>query len=104
MYAVIKTGGKQYRVSKGLKLKVEKLELATDDIIEFDHVLMVGEGDSVKLGQPFVSGASVTAKVLSQGRGDKIRIIKFRRRKHYMRKQGHRQWLTEIEITDIRGA
>lgn len=104
MYAVIKTGGKQYRVSKGLKLKVEKLEVATDGIIEFDHVLMVGEGDSVKLGQPFVKGALVTAKVVNQGRGDKIRIIKFRRRKHYMRKQGHRQWLTEIEITDIRGA
>jgi len=104
MYAVIKTGGKQYRVSKGLRLKVEKLEVATDGIIEFDHVLMVGEGDSVKLGQPLVKGALVTAKVLNQGRGDKIRIIKFRRRKHYMRKQGHRQWLTEIEITDIRGA
>lgn len=104
MYAVIQTGGKQYRVSKGLKLKVEKLEVETDGVIEFDHVLMVGEGDSVQLGQPFVKGAVVTAKVLEQGRGKKIRIIKFRRRKHYMRKQGHRQWLTEIEITNIRGA
>ncbi|MBP9722426.1 MAG: 50S ribosomal protein L21 [Gammaproteobacteria bacterium] len=102
MYAVIKTGGKQYRVAKGLKLKVEKIEAETDSVIEFDNVLMVGEGESVVFGAPFVSGAVVTAKVLSQGRGKKVRIIKFRRRKHYMRKMGHRQWLTEIEVTDIK--
>lgn len=102
MYAVIKTGGKQYRVTKGAKLKVEKLEAETDSNIEFKDVLMVGEGDSVKIGQPLVKGATVVAKVLGQGRGDKINIIKFKRRKHYMRRMGHRQWLTELEITDIK--
>ena len=102
MYAVIKTGGKQYRVSKGSKLKVEKLEIEPDSMINFDNVLMIGEGETVKIGQPYVAGASVTAKVLSQGRGKKIKIVKFRRRKHYMRTQGHRQWLTELEITDIK--
>jgi large subunit ribosomal protein L21 len=101
MYAVIQTGGKQYRVAKGAKLKINKIEVATDQQINFDQVLMVGEGDSVKIGKPYVAGALVTAKVLGQGRGKKVKIIKFRRRKHYMRKMGHRQWLTEIEVTDI---
>ncbi len=101
MYAVIQTGGKQYRVAKGQKLKIEKIEAETDSLIKFDNVLMVSEGGSVVLGQPFVKGAVVTAKVLDQGRGKKIRIIKFKRRKHYMRKMGHRQWLTHIEVTDI---
>ncbi len=101
MYAVIKTGGKQYRVTKGAKLKVEKLEAETDSNVEFKDILMVGEGDSVKIGNPLVKGATVVAKVLSQGRGKKINVIKFKRRKHYMRRMGHRQWLTELEITDI---
>lgn len=102
MYAVIKTGGKQYRVSKGSKLKVEKLEAETDAKVELKEVLMVGEGDSVTIGQPLVKGAKVVAKVLGQTRGKKVNIIKFKRRKHYMRRQGHRQWLTELEITDIK--
>lgn len=103
MYAVIKTGGKQYRVSKGAKLTVEKLEAETDANVEFSEVLMVGEGETVTIGQPFVKGAKVVAKVLEQGRGEKIRIIKMKRRKHYMRKMGHRQWLTKLEIIDIKG-
>lgn len=103
MYAVIKTGGKQYRVAKGDKLKIEKIDAETDKSVKFDNILMVGEGESVKVGQPFVKGASVTAKVLAQTRGPKIKIIKFKRRKHYMRQMGHRQWLTEVEVTDITG-
>lgn len=103
MYAVIQTGGKQYRVTKGAKLKIEKIEAETDSVVNFDKVLMVGEGEQVKIGQPFVTGAIVQAKVLEQGRGEKIRIVKFRRRKHYMRHMGHRQWLTEVEITAING-
>ena len=103
MYAVIQTGGKQYRVTKGAKLKIEKIEAETDSVVNFDKVLMVGEGEQVKIGQPFVTGAVVQAKVLEQGRGEKIRIVKFRRRKHYMRHMGHRQWLTEVEITAING-
>lgn len=101
MYAVIQTGGKQYRVTEGSKLKIEKIEAETDSNIDFDKVLMVGEGEDVKIGQPYVSGAKVTAKVLNQGRGKKIRIVKFKRRKHYMRTLGHRQWLTEVEVTGI---
>lgn len=102
MYAVIQTGGKQYKVSKGDKLKVEKLDVETGKVIDFDNILMVGEGEEVKIGQPFVKGAKVKAKVLSQGRGKKIKVIKFKRRKHYMRTMGHRQWLTELEVTDIK--
>jgi large subunit ribosomal protein L21 len=103
MYAVIKTGGKQYRVSQGSKLTVEKLEAETDANVEFSEVLMVGEGENVTFGQPFVNGAKVIAKVLEQGRGKKINIIKLKRRKHYMRRMGHRQWLTKLEIIEIKG-
>ncbi len=101
MYAVIQTGGKQYRVEEGTFLKVEKLELGTGDNVEFDKVLMFQSGDSVKVGVPFLEGAKVTAKVLSQGRHDKVKIIKFRRRKHHMKHMGHRQYYTEIQITGI---
>ena len=104
MYAVIMTGGKQYRVEEGETLRVEKLAVAEGDSINFDHVLMVGEGESVKVGTPTVDGASVSATVLAQGRADKINIIKFRRRKNYMRRQGHRQGFTEIKVTGIAGA
>ncbi|HET7360186.1 MAG TPA: 50S ribosomal protein L21 [Rhodanobacteraceae bacterium] len=104
MYAVIKTGGKQYRVMQGEYLRVEKLAADVDSTIDFDQVLMVGEGDSVTIGAPLVEGAIVSAKVLSHGRADKVRIVKFRRRKHYRRQQGHRQHYTEIEITAIGGA
>ncbi len=101
MYAVIQTGGKQYRVQEGTYLKVEKLELGTGDSIEFDKVLMIQSDNDIKVGLPYVEGGKVTATVLSQGRHDKIRIIKFRRRKHHMKQMGHRQYYTEIQITGI---
>ncbi len=101
MYAVVKTGGKQYRVSGGEKLKVEQLSAEIGAQIVLDQVLAVGEGESVTVGAPLVAGASVTAKVLSHGRGDKVRIYKMRRRKHYRKTQGHRQNYTEIEIVSI---
>lgn len=101
MYAVIKTGGKQYRVSEGDRLRVELLDVEAGSEISFDQVMLVGAGDSVKVGTPLVAGASVKALVEDHGRGDKIIIIKFRRRKHYRKKQGHRQYYTQIKITGI---
>ena len=101
MYAVIVTGGKQYKVAEGEFLKIEKLEVATGEAVTFDRVLLVANGDDVKIGAPVVDGAKVVAEVVSQGRHDKVRIIKFRRRKHHMKRQGHRQWLPEIKITGI---
>ena len=101
MYAVIKTGGKQYRVSAGQSLRVEKLSAAAGSEVVIADVLMVGEGEAVTLGAPLVAGAAVKATVLSQGRGDKIRIFKMRRRKHYRKSQGHRQAYTEIRIDSI---
>ncbi|MDX5364223.1 MAG: 50S ribosomal protein L21 [Zoogloeaceae bacterium] len=101
MYAVIKTGGKQYRVAAGEKLKVEQIPADVGSQITIDQVLMVGEGESVKIGAPLVSGASVTATVVSHGRHDKIRIFKMRRRKHYQKRQGHRQNYTELRIEAI---
>ena len=101
MYAVIKTGGKQYRVAQGDTLKVEKLDAGEGESVEFDQVLMVGEGEDVKIGTPYVDGSTVTATVKAHGRGDKIEIIKFRRRKHHMKRAGHRQDYTEVEITGI---
>ncbi len=100
MYAVIESGGKQHRVEEGEVLKLEKLDVSTGDSINFDKVLMIGEGAGVKIGKPYVEG-SVTAEVISHGRGDKVSIIKFRRRKHSMKRQGHRQWFTEVKITGI---
>lgn len=101
MFAVIVSGGKQHKVVEGERLKLEKIEVETGGTVEFERVLMVSEGDSVKVGAPVVEGAKVTAEVVSHGRHDKIRIIKFRRRKHYMRRAGHRQWYTEVKITGI---
>ena len=101
MYAIIKTGGKQYRVAAGEKLKVEKLAGDIGSEFLIDQVLLVGAGDEVKVGTPLVSGASVSAKVLAHGLGDKVKIFKMRRRKHYEKNQGHRQGYTEIEITGI---
>ncbi|HIY70309.1 MAG TPA: 50S ribosomal protein L21 [Candidatus Luteimonas excrementigallinarum] len=102
MYAVMVTGGKQYRVAQGEKLRVEKLEVEEGNEITFDNILMLGDSDGIKVGDA-LNGATVTAKVVSHGRADKIRIIKFRRRKHHMKRQGHRQYYTEIEITGIAG-
>lgn len=103
MYAVIVTGGKQYRVAVGDVLRVEKLSADAGASLNLDQVLMVADGDNISLGGPVLSGASVTATVKSHGRGDKIRIFKMRRRKHYRKHAGHRQDYTEIEITGISG-
>ncbi|WP_376696883.1 50S ribosomal protein L21 [Wenzhouxiangella sp. EGI_FJ10305] len=103
MYAVFSTGGKQYRASEGDVLRVEKLEAEKGSKVEIDQVLMVGEGDDVRVGAPTVEGGKVTAEVVDHGRGEKIRIIKFRRRKHSMKQMGHRQYYTEIKITGIEG-
>jgi len=101
MYAVIETGGKQHRVVEGETLSIEKLEVATGEKIQFDKVLMVADGDKISVGAPYVNGSKVTAEVVAHGRGDKVTIIKFRRRKHYRRQAGHRQWFTEVKITSI---
>jgi large subunit ribosomal protein L21 len=102
MYAVIRTGGKQLRVSEGDVVKVELLQAEQGQQVEFPEVLMVGEGDQVKIGKPVVAGAKVTGEVTEIGRHDKIRVIKFRRRKHYRKQQGHRQWYTAVKITGIK--
>lgn len=101
MYAVIKTGGKQYRVKEGDILKIEELPTEVGQVIEFSEVLMLADGDKVTCGTPFVKNAIVKAEVLDHGRHKKIRIIKFRRRKHYMRRQGHRQNYTQVKISAI---
>jgi large subunit ribosomal protein L21 len=101
MYAVIKTGGKQYKVSAGEKLKVEQIPADVGTEIVIDQVLAVGQGDSLSVGAPLVSGATVSATVLSHGRHDKVRIFKMRRRKHYQKRQGHRQNYTELFIAKI---
>jgi large subunit ribosomal protein L21 len=103
MYAVIKTGGKQYRVVAGEKIKVEQIPADVGAEITLDQVLMVGEGESVKIGAPMIAGAKVTAKVIAHGRGPKVKIFKMRRRKHYQKHQGHRQNFTEIQISAIAG-
>ena len=102
MYAVIATGGKQYRVTKGETLRVEKLEGEEGTSIKLDQVLMVGEGEKVSVGTPVLEKATVTVTIKSQGRGKKVGIVKFRRRKHSRTQMGHRQSYTEIEITEIK--
>lgn len=101
MYAIIETGGKQYRVAEGQTLKVEKLEAEAGHTVDFDRVLMIGEGEQIKVGTPVITGAVVAAEVIKHGRGDKVHIIKFRRRKHHMKRAGHRQYYTEIKITKV---
>jgi large subunit ribosomal protein L21 len=103
MYAVIKTGGKQYKVAPGEKLKVEQIPADVGAEVVLDQVLLVGEGESVRLGQPVVAGAAVKATVVAHGRGEKIKIFKMRRRKHYQKHQGHRQNFTELRIEAITG-
>lgn len=103
MYAVIKTGGKQYRVAEGESLKVEKLDVEEGASVEFDTVLMIADGDQVRVGAPYIEGARVTATVKAQGRSPKVLIVKFRRRKHYRKTQGHRQSYTELRISGISG-
>ena len=101
MYAVIKTGGKQYKVSEGATVRVEKIAADEGATIELDQVLMVVDGDKVNVGSPLVAGGMVTATITAHGRGKKVMIVKFRRRKHHMKRQGHRQAFTEIEVTGI---
>ena len=101
MYAVFKTGGKQYRAAKGDKLKIEKLDAAEGDSIAFDEVLLVGEGEDVTVGAPLIASGKVEAKVLVQAKDKKVDVIKFRRRQNYRRTKGHRQHFTLVEITGI---
>ena len=101
MYAVVATGGKQYRVAPGDVIRVEKLDVEAGETVELDEVLMVADGDDVKVGAPRIEGGKVTAKVLEHGRGKKVTIVKFRRRKHHRKQMGHRQSFTELEITDV---
>jgi large subunit ribosomal protein L21 len=104
MYAVFRTGGKQYRASEGDRLRVEKLEAGVGDDVVFDQILLVGEGSNIKVGAPLVAGGKIAAKVTAQGRARKIEVVKFKRRKGYKRHHGHRQHYTEVEITSISGA
>ena len=103
MYAVVKTGGKQYKVAPGEKLKVEQIPADVGAEVILDQVLMVGDGEAVRVGQPTLAGAMVKATVVAHGRGEKIRIFKMRRRKHYQKHQGHRQNYTELRIESIVG-
>ena len=104
MYAVFATGGKQYRATTGDVLKIEKLDAEKGTTVQLDQVLMVGEGEDVKVGTPYLKGGKVTATIVEHGRGDKIKILKFKRRKHHMKTMGHRQDFTRIEITGIAAA
>ena len=101
MYAVFQSGGKQHRVSEGQTIRLEKLDIATGETIEFDQVLLIADGEDVKIGAPLVSGGVVKAEIVAHGRGEKIKVVKFRRRKHYRKQQGHRQWFTDVKITAI---
>jgi large subunit ribosomal protein L21 len=104
MYAVFRSGGKQYRASKGDVLKVEKIDAEEGASVTFDEVLLVGEGSDIKVGSPLLSGSSVSGKVLKQGKSRKVSVVKFRRRQNYLRQHTHRQCFTEVEITDIDGS
>ncbi|AVP98203.1 50S ribosomal protein L21 [Ahniella affigens] len=101
MYAVVVTGGKQYRVMQGESLRVELLDAAPGSEVTFDQVLLIGDGDAITVGQPTVAGAKVTATVKEHGRADKVKIVKFRRRKHHRKQMGHRQHYTLVQITGI---
>ncbi|MBA2816019.1 50S ribosomal protein L21 [Candidatus Pantoea persica] len=101
MYAVFQSGGKQRRVSEGQTVRLEKLDKATGETIEFDQVLMIANGEDVKIGAPLVSGGVIKAEIVAHGRGEKVKIVKFRRRKHYRKQAGHRQWFTDVKITGI---
>ena len=103
MYAVIESGGKQHRVEKGEVIRFEKLKAEAGTTVDFDKVMMVADGADVKIGAPYVEGGKVFAEVVNHGRHDKVTIIKMKRRKHYRRQAGHRQWYTEVKITDIVG-
>ncbi|BGI51088.1 MAG: 50S ribosomal protein L21 [Arsenophonus endosymbiont of Ceratovacuna japonica] len=101
MYAIFRSGGKQYRVSEGQIVRLEKIDTITDEIIEFNQVLLIANNNDIKIGTPIVHGAKIKAKVVTHIRGEKIKIIKFHRRKHSHKQQGHRQWYTDVKITNI---
>ncbi|CAA2929878.1 50S ribosomal protein L21 [Arsenophonus endosymbiont of Bemisia tabaci] len=101
MYAVFQSGGKQHRVSEDQTVRLEKLDIATGEIVEFDQVSMIADGNDIKVGAPVLEGIKVKAEVIAHGRGEKIKIVKFRRRKHSRKQQGHRQWFTDVKITGI---
>jgi large subunit ribosomal protein L21 len=101
MYAVFQSGGKQHRVAEGQTVRLEKIEVAPGESVEFDNILMISNGEDVKIGTPYVAGGKVTAEIVTHGRGDKIKVVKFRRRKHSRKQMGHRQWFTEVKITAI---
>ncbi|GLX79122.1 50S ribosomal protein L21 [Thalassotalea insulae] len=103
MYAVFQSGGKQHRVSEGQTVRLEKIELEVGASVEFENVLMIADGENINVGAPYIAGGKVTAEVVTQGRGDKVKIVKFKRRKHSRKQQGHRQWFTEVKITGING-
>lgn len=101
MYAVFQSGGKQHRVAEGQTVRLEKLDVETGAAVEFDKVLLVANGEDVTIGAPFVEGGKVKAEVVTHGRGKKVKIVKFNRRKHSRKQAGHRQWFTEVKITGI---
>ncbi|MGL9760026.1 MAG: 50S ribosomal protein L21 [Symbiopectobacterium sp.] len=101
MYAVFQSGGKQHRVSEGQTVHLEKLNIATGEVVEFEQVLMISDDEEIKIGVPFVDGGKIKAEVVAHGHGEKVTIVKFRRRKHYRKKAGHRQWFTDVKITGI---
>lgn len=103
MYAVFQSGGKQHRVTEGQTVRLEKIELEVGASVDFDNVLMIADGEEINVGAPYIAGGKVTAEVVSQGRADKIKIVKFKRRKHSRKQAGHRQWFTEVKITGING-
>ncbi|WP_018692981.1 50S ribosomal protein L21 [Algicola sagamiensis] len=101
MYAVFQSGGKQHRVTEGQVLRLEKLDVETGAAVEFDKVLLVANGENINIGAPYVEGGKVVAEVVTHGRGKKVKIVKFKRRKHSRKQMGHRQWFTEVKITGI---
>ncbi|NRA56027.1 MAG: 50S ribosomal protein L21 [Gammaproteobacteria bacterium] len=101
MYAVFQSGGKQHRVTEGQTLRLEKIDLEAGASIDFDKVLMIANGEEINIGAPYIAGGKVVAEVITHGRGEKVKIVKFRRRKHSRKSQGHRQWFTEVKITAI---
>ncbi|MGK2946317.1 MAG: 50S ribosomal protein L21 [Candidatus Malihini olakiniferum] len=101
MYAVFQSGGKQHRVSEGQIIRLEKIDIATGEVIEFKHIMMVSNGKETKIGDPFIDIGKIKAEVVAHGRGEKVTVVKFRRRKHYHKQAGHRQWFTDVKITDI---
>jgi large subunit ribosomal protein L21 len=103
MFAVFESGGKQHRVSEGEVVRLERLDGEPGDAVEFDKVMLIAEGDDVNVGAPYIDGGKVTAEVVATDRGRKIRVVKFKRRKNYLRRHGHRQWFTDVRITGISG-